>query len=123
MSWNKDIPIREYEVMILPFAQEDIEAQADYIAFELEAPETALKLVNGFKKIINNLSIFPQRHELDEDPELKKYGIRKTFYKNYKIYFWINENEKVVYIIRVFHMLVDSRKKILAFVHRRFHFL
>ena len=70
-------------------------------------------MVRGFRKIINNLSIFPQSHELDEDEELAKYCIRKTYYKNYKIYFLIDEPEKTVYILRVFHMLVNSREKIL----------
>ncbi len=50
---------------------------------------------------------------LAEDEELAKYGIRKTYYKNYKIYFLIDEPEKTVYILRVFHMLVDSREKLL----------
>ena len=51
--------------------------------------------------------------QLDEDEELAGYGIRKTYYKNYKIYFLIDERERTVYILRVFHMLVDSKEKIL----------
>lgn len=70
-------------------------------------------MVRGFKKVINSLSLFPQSHELDEDEEQARYGIRKTYYKNYKIYFLINEREQTVYILRVFHMLVDSKEKIL----------
>ncbi len=103
----------EYKVITLPLAEKDIAEQTDYIAFELKAPETAMNMVRGFRKTINNLSIFPQSHELDEDEELAKYGIRKTYYKNYKIYFLIDEPEQTVYILRVFHMLVDSREKIL----------
>lgn len=103
----------EYKVVTLPLAEGDIADQTDYIAFELKAPETALNMVRGFKKVINGLSLFPQSHELDEDEELAAYGIRKTYYKNYKIYFLIDEKERIVYILRVFHMLVDSREKIL----------
>lgn len=66
-----------------------------------------------FRKVINSLGLFLQSHELDEDEELAGYGIRKTYYKNYKIYFMINEREQTVYILRVFHMLVDSKEKIL----------
>ena len=113
MNWRKGIPMAEYKVITLPLAEEDIADQTDYIAFELKSPETAMNMVRGFRKTINSLSTFPQRHELDEDEELEKYGIRKTYYKNYKIYFLIDEQEKVVYILRVFHMLVDSREKIL----------
>ncbi|MCM1201978.1 MAG: type II toxin-antitoxin system RelE/ParE family toxin [Bacteroides fragilis] len=70
-------------------------------------------MVREFKKVINSLRLFPQSHELDEDEELATYGIRKTYYKNYKIYFLIDERDQTVYILRVFHMLVDSKEKIL----------
>ena len=70
-------------------------------------------MVRGFRKVINSLSLFPQSHELDEDEELAAYGIRKIYYKNYKIYFLIDEREQTVYILRVFHMLVDIWEKIL----------
>ena len=103
----------EYKVITLPLAEEDIADQTDYIAFELKSPETAINMVREFKKVINSLSLFPQSHELDEDEELARYGIRKMYYKNYKIYFLIYEREQTVYILRVFHMLVDSKEKIL----------
>ena len=112
-DWRKSIPMTEYKVITLPLAEVDIADQTDYIAFELKSPETAVNTVRGFRKVINSLSLFPQSHELDEDEELAAYGIRKTYYKNYKIYFLIDEEEQAVYILRVFHMLVDSREKIL----------
>ena len=102
-----------YNVNILPMAEEDIANQTDYIAFELKAPETAVKIARGLRKTINNLSIFPHRHELDEDEELACYEIRKTYYKSYKIYFVIEESKQIVYILRVFHMLVDSKRKVI----------
>lgn len=102
-----------YKVITLPLAEDDIADQTDYIAFELKSPETAINMVRGFKNTINSLSIFPQSHELDEDEELAKYGIRKTYYKNYKIYFLVDESKQIVYILRVFHMLVDSKSKLL----------
>ncbi len=105
--------MKEYKVVTLPLAEEDIADQTDDIAFELKSPETAVNMVRGFRKAINSLSLFPQSHELDEDEELAGYGIRKTYHKNYKIYFLIDEREQTVYILRVFHMLVDSREKIL----------
>lgn len=105
--------MKEYKVITLPLAEEDIADQTDYIAFELKSPETAINMVKGFRKVITSLSLFPQSHELDEDEELAGYGIRKIYYKNYKIYFVIDERGQTVYILRVFHMLVDSREKIL----------
>lgn len=103
----------QYKVVILPLAEDDIVSQTDYIAFELNAPETAVKIAKGLREEINNLSIFPHRHELDEDEEIARYRIRKTYYKNYKIYFVIEESMRMVYILRVFHMLVDSTRKVI----------
>lgn len=97
----------------MPLAERDIVDQTDYIAFELKSPETAIKMVNGFRKTINNLCIFPQRHEFDEDEELAKYKIRKTYYKNYKIYLVVDEDEHIVYVLRVLYMLVESKRRVL----------
>ncbi len=116
MNWRKNIPVLKYKIIILPLAEEDIAEQTNYIAYELNAPEAAINMVREFKKTINNLSIFPHSHELDEDEELAAYGIRKTYHKNYKIYFLIDERKKEVYILRVFHMLVDSKEKLLKFL-------
>lgn len=111
-----------YRVETLPLAEDDIANQTDYIAFELSAPETAIRIARRLRKTINNLSVFPYKHGLDEDEELARYQIRKTYYKNYKIYFWIDECGKTVYILRVFHMLVDSKKRVIkqivSFVHK-----
>ena len=110
--------MHRYKVETLPLAEDDIANQTDYIAFELSAPETAIRIARGLRKTINSLSVFPYKHELDEDEELARYQIRKTYYKNYKIYFWIDECEKIVYILRVFHMLVDSKKRVIKQMSR-----
>ena len=103
----------------MPLAESDITDHALYIAYELKAPETAIKMVNGFRKTINDLCIFPQRHELDEDEELARYKIRRTYYKNYKIYFIVDEDEYIVYVLRVLHMLMNSKRKVLIGYHDR----
>lgn len=102
-----------YKVVTLPLAEKDITEQTDYIAFDLKSPEAARNMVRGFRKTITTLSTFPQRYELDGDEELSRYGIRRVYYKKYKIYFLIDEREKIVYILRVLHMQVDSTNKII----------
>ena len=78
-----------YKVLILPLAEEDIMNNTDYIAFEKKAPETALELAMGFRNTIAKIEFMPKQHELDEDEELAAREIRKCYYKNYKIYFFI----------------------------------
>jgi len=103
----------KYRVETLPLAEDDIIQNTDYIAFDKKSPETALALARGFRKEIASLANSPQRHERDEDQELANYGVRKHYYKNYKIYYLIDEQERAVYILRLLHMLVDSRALLL----------
>ena len=99
----------KYDVIILPLAEKDISNNTDYIFYDKEAPDTALKLLEGFKDTIVNLSFMPERHEFDEDKELAALQIRKCYYKNYKIFFYVNKEEKRVFVLRVLHMLVDAK--------------
>ena len=52
-------------------------------------------------------------HDLDEDEELAAREIRKCYYKNYKIYFFIDERIRTVYVLRVLHMLVNAKPLLL----------
>lgn len=85
-----------YKVQILPKAEEDICANTDYIAFAKKAPEMALQLARGFYKTIAKLESMPEAHALDDDKELAIKGIRKCYYRRYKIYFYIDESAKKV---------------------------
>jgi len=105
--------MHKYQIVMLPMAEEDILRNTDYIAYDKKSPNTALQLSRGFRKIIDSLSMNPGRHELDEDEQLAYYGIRKYYYKNYKIYYLVSEAEEVVYILGVFHMRVDSKAVLL----------
>ena len=102
-----------YKVQILPKAEGDICANTDYIEFVKKAPEAAVQLARGFYKTIAKLEYMPKAFEVDEDNELAAKGIRKCYYKNYKIYFYIDETAKEVYVLRVLHMLVDAKTKLI----------
>lgn len=102
-----------YDVIILPLAEEDIINNTDYIAFEKQAPETALQLAMGMRNTIAKLEFMPEKHELDEDEELAAMGIHKCYYKNYKIFFYINKEKQAVYVLRVLHMLVNAKPLLL----------
>ena len=84
-----------------------MENAGDYIAYELKNPSTAENTVNGIRAKINSLVNFPERNELDEDELLAGLGVRKDYYRNYKIYYVIEGD--TIYIVRILHMLVDSK--------------
>ncbi len=95
-----------YKIKITPLAEQDIEQAGDYIAFQLSNPTAALNTVQRIRQTIRNLQFMPQRHQLYEDPDLSEYNLRVTYFKNYRIFYLVNENE--VQIIRVLHMLTNS---------------
>lgn len=104
----------QYRIEITNLAEEDLENTGDYIAYELKNPTAAVNTVNGIRKQINSLENFPERNELDEDEVLAELGVRKDYYRNYKIYYIIDKD--IIYIVRILHMLVDSR----AWLYRTF---
>ncbi|MDO5403468.1 MAG: type II toxin-antitoxin system RelE/ParE family toxin [Eubacteriales bacterium] len=104
----------QYKIEITNLAEEDLENTGDYIAYELKNPTAAVNTVNGIRKQINSLANFPERNELDEDEVLAELGVRKDYYRNYKIYYIIDKD--TIYIVRILHMLVDSR----AWLYRTF---
>ncbi|MDE7282722.1 MAG: type II toxin-antitoxin system RelE/ParE family toxin [Lachnospiraceae bacterium] len=106
--------MQKYKIEISDLAEQDLEFVADYIAFDLKNPPAAVNTVRGIRKQINKLQSFPERNDLDDDSVLANLGVRMDYYKNYKIYYVVADD--VVIIIRILHMLVDSR----AWLYRTF---
>lgn len=99
--------MRQYRIRITELAEEDLEDAGDYIAYELKNPSAAENIVSGIRAKIYSLVDFTERNELDEDKVLAGLGVRKEYYRNYKIYYIIEED--IIYIVRILHMLVDSK--------------
>lgn len=100
--------MNQYRIEITDLAEEDLENAVDYIFFVLKNSIAAENTVKGIRKQINSLVNFPERNELDEDKLLAEIGVRSDYYRNYKIYYIISDD--TIYIIRILHMLVDSRE-------------
>ena len=109
IGWRNVIRVKRYHIEITELAEKDLETAGDYIAFELLNPKAALDTVQGIRAQINKLECFPERNEMDEDPTLAAFGVRMDYYRNYKIYYVADNEKNIVYIIRILHMLVDSR--------------
>ena len=104
--------MKKYQIEITELAEQDLENAGDYIAFVLKNPAAAKNIVSGIRKQIGKLRYLPESHELDNDPVLAQQGIHKTYFKEYKIFFVINHITNTVYIIRILHMLVDSKSRL-----------
>lgn len=106
--------MKYYRIEITDLAEQDLETAGDHIAYDLKNPTAAINTVKGIREQIHSLSHFPERNELDEDELLAELGVRMDYYKKYKIYYIIDAD--VVHIVRILHMLVDSK----AWLYRTF---
>ncbi len=106
--------MRQYQIRITELAEEDLENAGDYIACELKNPSAAENTVNGICTKINSLINFPERNELDEDEFLAGLGVRKDYYRNYKIYYVKRKYssrkilDKIIYIVYTTHCVSVS---------------
>ena len=101
--------MQRYKIKMNELAEEDLENTGDYIAYVLLNPTAAENTVKGIREQINKLQYFPESHELDEDSTLAQLGVHKMYFKEYKIFFIIDHDMHTVYVIRILHMLVDSK--------------
>lgn len=101
--------MEEYTVKITRQAQVQMEEIADYIAFVLQEPQTARRLLDSLDAEIASLSRFPGRVALTEDEPWHSLGIHKLSVKNYLVYFWIDKEQRIVQVTAVIHGSRDQK--------------
>ena len=89
-----------YDIHITRAAERDLSSAADYIEYVLLNPQAADDLLDEAEKKIGELSTFPEKFTLVDDPVLKAWGIRFTLVKNYIAFYIISEDNHIIYIVR-----------------------
>ena len=95
------------KVIIAKVARENLQEISDYIGRELSNPMASKVIVDGLMKKCYSLNIFPQRQPLLDDKLNKSKGLRMLPYKNYNIFYFYNDDNETVYIIRVLYGKCD----------------
>lgn len=93
--------MREYNIILSRKAKDDIIDIGDYIAYTLLEPETAYNFVAGLRNAISTLKELPNRFALIDDCVLASQGIHCMPYKNYYIFYEIEETMNTVIVVRV----------------------
>lgn len=104
--------MKHYRIKVTGLAEQDMENAGDYIAYHLLNPSAAVNTVNGFRSQINKLQVLPKRNNLSIDPLLASMGVRMDCYRNYEIYYVVDDMDSTVYIVRILHMLENSQEKL-----------
>ncbi len=90
----------KYEIHITRAAEKDLNSAADYIEYVLHNPQAADDLLEEAEKRILELSVFPEKFPLIDDPVLKAWEIRFTIVKNYIAFYAVSEEKHTVTVIR-----------------------
>ena len=80
--------------------EHDIAKAADYIEFVLKNPQAADHLLDVATEKIGELTQMPEKLQLVDDSVLAVWGIRFIRVNNYLAFYTIDEDKKVVIIVR-----------------------
>ena len=93
----------QYEVKLTSQAIGQIEGIVQYISKGLLAPETARKWSDTLQNEIAKLNFIPSRYPLTEEEPWHTNEIHKMPFKNFIVYYLIDEDKKVVWITAVIY--------------------
>lgn len=78
-----------------------------YIFVDLNNPQASERVIDGILDAAEKLEDFPEDHPLLDDELLCRLGLRMTHFDNYNIFYYYNEQQDIVYIIRVLYNKAD----------------
>ena len=99
--------MEQYRVDVSEVAENDLYDIVRYIASQLSAPVTALRMMDLLEEAMASLAEMPQRFSLLSDERLSQMGYRKLVVKNYLVFFSIDEPNKVVDVERILYARRD----------------
>ena len=92
-----------YKLEYLPAARQDMVDIARYIAQELKNPIAAEKLALALIEAGNSILMFPYANPTHRPIRPLKHEYRKILVGNYLMFYWIDEEKKLVTIARVIY--------------------
>lgn len=101
--------MKRYKVQITDRALSDMEEIYNYIAEQLQAPETAMEQYNRIADAIETLDVFPERIKLMETEE-RELQLRQMPVDNFLVFFHVRE-ERVI-ITNVLYSAGDIAKRL-----------
>lgn len=102
----------KYTVKVTNQALEQMQEIMDYIAQELFAPDAANNLLDEMEKTINSLADMPKGKALVDEEPWRTEGIRKAIVKNFLIYFWVDDEKRIVQVIAVIYEKRDQMEQL-----------
>ena len=101
-----------YKIENTPLAEQDLDGILSYIAENLGNNTAAVSFLDEVDACYINLERMPFMYEQCRDPQLRALGYRKAIIKNYVMIYRVDEDKKIVYILRFFYGRRDYEKLI-----------
>ena len=92
-----------YSIIYSPKSIDDLKGIYSYIAFKLNAPDTAEHQANRIRTTIRSLDIMPSRNPIVDWEPWKSMNTHKVPVDNYIVYYTIDNNDFIVTIVRIFY--------------------
>ena len=99
-----------YQLNFLPMANQDMTDIVRYISHELLNPTAANALADEMIEATERLCDFPHINTIHQTIRPLKHEYRKLFVKNYIMFYWVDENDKLITVARVIYARRDYEK-------------
>lgn len=109
--------MKEYNVIITPDAEEELNGIYDYIATELLAPGIAYRYICDIRDQLTTLSYAPKRYQIVYDEPWKSIGVRRMNVHSFAVFYVILEEYNEVYIQNIIYQKRDLPK----ILHELYH--
>lgn len=93
----------EYKVKITDYAVDQLQEINRYISRSLQVPDVAEKWMRRMKREMSTLNNMPKRYPLTEEEPWHTKGIHKMAVENFIVYYWVDDNEYIVWITGVIY--------------------
>ena len=104
------------DVLITAPAEYDL-VNVEYAIFvDLQNPQAAERIVDGILQTIEDLRLFPLEHPPVNDSLLASLGIRMTWFENFNIFYYYEEERDLIHIIRILYKGADWQKRLAQFI-------
>jgi len=99
--------LNKYKVLFSADSMEDISEITRYLREKYASSELSKKYHNELFETIKGLEIMPNRFETVKTKFIQRDNIKRIVYKQYLVFYVVNEEKNEVYILRVRHGKTD----------------
>lgn len=98
----------DYKVKLTDHAVSQLQETVRYISKVLQAPTVAKHWAARIKKELASLRTMPARYPLTEEEPWHTEGVHKMSVENFLVYYWIDEEKKIVWITAIVYARRDQ---------------